>query len=273
MESLDGTDVDAAVPDRVRELVDRHLGELDRAAPGLVERLYLSGSVALGDYHPGVSDIDFLAVMSRPLGPDELAAVAAVHRGMPSSPHYDGVYLDRASVEAMVDDGRAAPHVVDGVFRGDEPCGELNPVLWLTLDRRGVAVRGPATANLDLRVDPDRLRRWNLDNLKEYWQPLAWQVRQAVAERADDAVAHPVGVVWAVLGPGRLHYTLATGQVASKSEAGVYTAGRFPEWAELIERSLAWRRGHEDVSFVTTDAVAAAALIDAVVEDAWLRWG
>lgn len=44
-----------------------YLEVADRLEPGLVEGLYLQGSIALGDYRPGVSDIDFVAVTSRPL--------------------------------------------------------------------------------------------------------------------------------------------------------------------------------------------------------------
>jgi hypothetical protein len=273
MEPTGGTETGASVPAVVRESVDRHLRQLDRSVPGLVDGLYLVGSVALGDYRPGASDVDFLAVTSRPLDAGDLAAVAAVHRSMPDPPQYDGVYLDRDSLVAMPDDGRAAPHVVHGEFHGDDPCGELDPALWLMLTRHGIAMRGPAPADLGLHVDPQRVRRWNLDNLKAYWQPLAAQIRQAVAGRADDATANPVGVVWAVLGPARLHYTLACGEVTSKSGAGRYAAERFPAWAELVRRALAWRDSPDSVGFVTTDAVAAAAMIDAVVDDAWRRFG
>jgi hypothetical protein len=273
MEIMKSAPVNAGVPEEVSELVGRHLRELDEAMPGLIEGLYLTGSVALGDYRPGASDIDFLAVTSRLMFADELAAVAAVHEMMPASPHYDGVYLDRTSFAARLDDRQVVPYVVDGVFFKDEPCGELNPVLWLMLSRRGIVMRGPTAADLGLRVDPDRLRSWNLKNLKEYWLPLAGQIRHAVAERAPDAVANPVGVVWAVLGPARLHYTLATGEVASKSEAGQYAARHFPPWSELVERALGWRSSQDGVSFVTRDAMAATAMIDAVAEDAWRRWG
>jgi hypothetical protein len=218
------TSASTAVPRSVRELVVAHLQEMDGAAPGLVERLYLTGSVALGDYRPGASDVDFLAVTSRPLDAGDLAAVAAAHEGMPAAPHYDGIYLERGALAAAPDDCPVVLHVVNGVFRTEQPCAELNPVLWLMLTRCGIAVRGPSTADLDVRVDPQRLRRWNLDNLKSYWQPLAGQIRQAVAGRAGTDAAGTAGVVWAVLGPARLYYTLATGEVTSKTGAGHYAA-------------------------------------------------
>jgi hypothetical protein len=51
--------------------------------------------------------------------------------------------------------------------------------------------------------------------------------------------------MWAVLGPPRLHYTLATGAVTSKSRAAEYLAGEFPAWADLAGRARRWRAGQE----------------------------
>ena len=78
-------------------------------------------------------------------------------------------------------------------------------------------------------------------------------------------------MVWAVLGPARLHYTLATGEVTSKSGAGRYAIEHFPAWAELTRRAVDWRNGR-DVRFVTADGLAAAAMVGAVIEDALRRW-
>jgi hypothetical protein len=42
--------------------------------------------------------------------------------------------------------------------------------------------------------------------------------------------------------------------------------------AELATRAVACRAG-EPVEFVAADALAAAAMVEAVVADAWRRWG
>jgi hypothetical protein len=49
------------LPADVRRVCAAYLDRADRLAPGLVEGLYLEGSIALGDYRPGVRDIDFVA--------------------------------------------------------------------------------------------------------------------------------------------------------------------------------------------------------------------
>ena len=86
------------LPADVAALVASHTASLDERLPGVVEALYLVGSVALGDYRPGTSDVDFVAIASRPLGPSDRAALAAVHAklGEVSATHCDRCYLDRA---------------------------------------------------------------------------------------------------------------------------------------------------------------------------------
>jgi hypothetical protein len=256
----------------VQQLVDRYLVAMDAALPGLVQMLYLTGSVALGDYRPPHSDVDFLAVTGRTLRDRELDIVAAIHAELPHRPHLDGVYLDRAALAREPDDEPVQPHVLQGVFHADQHCGELNPVLWLTLARYGITVRGPRTASLGLRTDRARLTRWNLDNLTAYWVPLAERMQNRMATRPGDGPVDSGIVCWTVLGPARLHYTLSTGDVTSKSRAGRYVAEHFPDWADLADRSVSYRHGR-DVTFTASDAVAAAALTMAVVRDAWTRWG
>jgi hypothetical protein len=261
----------------IEEVTARYLGAVDEALPGFVQMLYLTGSVALGAYQPGRSDIDTLIVTSREPDADDLTALAAVHAGMPSEPHFDGIYLDQSGLRRQPSDRPVVPFVVNGEFRTDKACGDLNPVLWLIMARYGVPVRGPAVAELDLTLDRAGLRRFNLDNLRTYWAPLADELRKAVADQDDpmdignDPVG-PEGLAWCLLGPARLHYTLASGDVIPKPRVGEYLADAFPQWAELAVRTVRWR-DNEPVGFTVADVRAAADSIDAVVADAWRRWG
>ncbi len=52
------------------------------------------------------------------------------------------------------------------------------------------------------------------------------------------------GPAWGVLGVSRLHYTLATGAIASKCGAGEYAREAFdPRWRHIIDECLRIRRG------------------------------
>jgi Domain of unknown function (DUF4111) len=79
----------------------------------------------------------------------------------------------------------------------------------------------------------------------------------------------PDGVVpWAALGPGRLHATITTGEIISKTAAADYTAKLLPEHRELLARAKAHRLGDDGEPFTVADGYAACDLIDAVVNDA-----
>ncbi|GHJ50943.1 hypothetical protein Nm8I071_02500 [Nonomuraea sp. TT08I-71] len=256
----------------IEALTRRYLHAVDGALPGYVRALYLVGSAALGAWQPGASDVDTVILTSRTPTRDDLAQLARIHTGMPRSPHFDGVYLEPALSRSWPADGRAVPFVVDGEFRTGTPCGELTPVLWLTLQRHGILMRGPAVAELGVRVDPDQLRRYNLDNLREYWQSGVATLPAELAGVAPDTPMDGGVVSWFVLGPARLHYTLGHGDVIAKAAAGEYLAGLFPEYADLARRAVGWRAGGSE-RFTAADLLAAADSVNAVADDAWRRFG
>jgi hypothetical protein len=255
------------VPRVIDELTRTYLGAVDLALPRFVSGLQVVGSAALGAWQPGVSDLDLLILTSRPAADADLAELAKVHAAMPAAPHVDGVYLDPATLAERPADRRVVPFVVNGEFHTDRPCGELTPVLWLTLKRYGIAVRGPKP---DVEVDLAALCRYNLDNLREYWQPTAAEARSYVAELPDDAPVEAFAVEWLVLGPARLHYTLAHADVISKSAAGAYLAELFPAFGDLARRAVRWR-AEQSGTFTVADLKAAAESVDIITEDAWRR--
>jgi Nucleotidyltransferase domain len=262
------------IPREVSALTAAHLACLDDALPGLVEGLYLGGSVALGDYRPGTSDVDFVAVCSRPLCPRDYDHLASAHAlvGAMSATRYDGFYVERSRLAQAPVEGEIVPQSLAGEFRASEPCAQLSPVTWLELRQCGLAVRGVAPEEIVGPVDFGVLRSWLLENLQTYWLGIATLREATVAAAHDEDAFEPGPAMWGTLGPGRLHHTLASGSVISKTEAGRYTADRFPQWADLADRCVRARAG-EEVRFTIADARASAALIRRVVSDAVGRWG
>jgi len=244
------------------------LRRIDTAAPGLVTALYLTGSVALGDFNPPGSDVDGVAVVCRRPDAGDLAALRNVHGEMSGRPYLDLIYLTEAQLSAQPSDAEEVPYSQDGEFRDSGACGQLNPVLWTELSRYGRTVRGATPAERDVTPDPDLLREWNVQNLRTYWAGLANYVRGATADGRDGTEPVDIEMLrWVVLGPPRLHYTLATGGIATKSQAGRYAAERSPRWAELCDRCVR-SRGGEPVTATVDDMRSAAELMAEVIEDA-----
>lgn len=53
---------------------------------GVADAIWVGGSLATGDYVPGVSDLDLVAVASQPLSGDALAEVARLHEDLDAGP-------------------------------------------------------------------------------------------------------------------------------------------------------------------------------------------
>ncbi len=269
------------LPSDVRKATERHLAALDKMAPGLVDSLYLTGSVTLGDYHQGRSDIDFMAFTSRPVtDPEVVALLAQVHAFLltdlqavlPATGHYDGNYVALGGLPAVPDDQPRGPHVVNGTFHGNEVNGHLTPATWTEFAKYAIAIRGPERGELGISVSPDRLSTWLLGNLNAYWKRRAVDgITMLRKLDASEALAGEI-VAWDALGAARLHYTLATGDIASKAAAGEYAIGLFPDYTEVVSAALSWRTTGAG-EFTYADWGSCAELILDIVADANRRFG
>jgi Domain of unknown function (DUF4111)/Nucleotidyltransferase domain len=253
------------LPQRVSALVAERLATVDAALHGSVTALWVTGSAASGDWRPDRSDVDFVAATSRVPALTDVEALAALHAA-PGEPPYDGIYVAESDLAAPPSAEEPAAHVTDGEF-GTGPCGYCTPAAWLELRQNGVAVRGLQPPELVPAPGPAALRSWLLGNLRGYWSDTAAHAERVGAERPVAAPVDGYPVVWMVLGAPRLHATLTTGRIVSKTAAGAYAAERFPVYADLAERCVRWRAG-EPEDFTMADGLRAAALIRAVVADA-----
>lgn len=252
------------LPHQARTALDEYLTALDAAVGEIARGIYVTGSAALGDWRPQRSDLDILTVTARRLEDGELAALEALHAGLPGRPYRDAIYLPAEAVGA--DSADRYPSAVDGVLHRARY--RPDPVLWATLDRHGLTVRGPAARGLGVGPGEAWLRDWNHGNLESYWRPWAANARTILAGRGPGDPVPGDSVAWAALGPGRLHATITTGQIISKTAAADYTAKLLPQHRDLLARAKAHRLGAVDGAFTTADGQAACDLIDAVVNDA-----
>jgi predicted nucleotidyltransferase len=219
------------VPDQVMAVVADYLSVVDESVS-----LYLVGSVALNDFRPGASDIDFVAVTDEPVDLDAIRRVHGEVTARHPRPYFDGLYTTWSEL------ARDPRHVAPGVQVHEHTVhastrGERHPVTWHTLAQCGVAVRGPEKP--DVWTDAAVLAESVRENLDAYWR--VWHRKES---RLGLATFIDWGPAWAVLGVSRLHYTLTTGRITSKYEAGVHARKTFPaEWHRIVDECLRIRRG------------------------------
>ncbi|MES2708353.1 MAG: aminoglycoside adenylyltransferase domain-containing protein [Verrucomicrobiota bacterium] len=215
----------------------------DDQLPGRIRGLYLSGSLALGDYRAGRSDIDFVAVSDTALEGAELERLRRVHmelRRTVRGPKLDGVYLTWAAL-AAAPAGLSVPYCLRDRF---EPGGDfaVNPVTWRLLEQHALTLRGPARPVV--HRDDGMLREWCRENLRSHWGSWARSAQGYGLDRLFSLARELV--VWGVLGVARPHATIRTGRMISKTAAGMYALEAFPpRWSAIIREALAGRGGDD----------------------------
>ena len=243
-------------------LVAPYLALADRLVPGRVTAFYLVGSAALGSFRLGRSDIDFVAVIDGDLRKAEIVHLRALHaaagaysawsalrRGhTPLSGTCNGVYIEKQDLRRPVSE--IVPVVSHSARNFSVGHGSgVNPVEWKVLVDHGITIRGPAPDSLGLNPQTDLLRAWNLNNLDSYWRPWAEGALAGPRPGGQRVTPSPFfrprrSTASAVLCAPRLHYTIATGEIASKEAAGEYALEVFDDrWHPIIREGLAYRRG------------------------------
>jgi hypothetical protein len=224
----------SSLPPAVVPTIDDYLDAVDNAAPGLVTGLYVTGSIALDDYQPAISDIDAVAVCSGRPDAVQCKALAQLHT---SGPKVDVLY---ATVEDLAADPRALslPCSILGEFKSTGAFA-ANPVEWRTLATKALPVRGGPLDAATVWFDADVLRRWNLANLDDYWVAKTGEGERV---RPEFWTRWESGLQWVVLGIPRLHHTIVTNEVISKSAAGAYALDIVEEcWHDVVRAAVALR--------------------------------
>lgn len=223
---------------------------------GRVVGFYVVGSTAYGEFRPDRSDLDFIAVLDerregdcRRIRRAQLRSIArtgtraVLHARFQGAGTCNGVYVTTADLTRPVTAIEPiGSHT--GIQCTCRDAFDVNPVVWKTFAERGIPLRGPQPADLSLDPQPELLRRWNLANLNSYWRSVAY----ANASGSPGPHWRPYSprwvTAWGVLGPARMHHTIATGAIASKAQAGEYAFDVFgAEWHPIIDDALTYWRG------------------------------
>ncbi|MCI0399414.1 MAG: DUF4111 domain-containing protein [Chloroflexi bacterium] len=201
--------------------------------------LYLHGSLALGDFNPNRSDIDFVVVTAGDLPNEMVLALAAMHERIAAGDarwgvELEGSYIPRRALRRYDPADARHPHIE----RGGKLRVEQHESDWVMqrhiLREHGVALAGPALQTLIDPVRPDDLRQAVRGIL--WW----WELQLTDTSRVEKSGYQ----AYAILTMCRIFYTLQHGAIVSKPLAARWAQEALDErWAGLIERALVWRNG------------------------------
>lgn len=227
------------LPAEVDQVTQAFLSLTDDALPGVIEGLYLHGSIGFAEWFEATSDIDYVAVLRGRPDDATVDALRTVHAQLAEEfprPPFDGFHITRDDLARTPFDCPDVPCTQAGYFY-DLARLDVHPVTWHELARHGVVVRGPELRESEIWTDSKVLRQYTYDNLRSYWSEQADALRQFPDEAAKTDI-----VTWFVLGVSRLHHLLATDRLTSKSGAGRYALDAFDtRWHPVIREALVVR--------------------------------
>jgi hypothetical protein len=211
--------------------VVRHLaGRLDGL--GWVTDLLVAGSLATGDYVPGVSDLDLVALTGGPVGPARQETLASLHRELDQGAA-QGLDLGCVYVDAgrLADLGALHPTWTHGSLVQRS----LSGVTRAELVRHGFAVLGRPPAAVLPEMTDDDVRRAARAELCGYWAHAArrplWWLNPVIADLGLTSMA-------------RGRHALQTGRLLTKTQA--IEQAHAPAW--LKDQLRARRQGQQVAS-------------------------
>ncbi len=244
------------LPESARAVVSQFVDALSSIAPGGVEGVYLTGSLAMDDFHPAKSDIDFLVLCTALPDGEFLAQLEQIHkehrRRFPA-PALSGVYLTRDALHAPRPEAARVLSWHDGrLLYGPF---EMAPVSLAELRHCAITFFGPPAGSLPVGTDPYALNRFLHENINTYWT--RWINRHASwLGRRTLLVLFPRLTEWAVLGVARQLCTLQTGRIVSKTEAGYYCLEKLPpQFHPVLREAIAVRRDERTYPFLRSYAI------------------
>jgi hypothetical protein len=212
--------------------------------------LYLSGSLAYGDFVPERSDIDLQAVVQNPLTQDELRSVEQLHRQIERrSPLWadriECSYVPLELMRELTPPATTRPWWGFGTFYAEAPAGNEWIINHYLLSKHGIALEGPDFNQLIPPIDVDSVRRASARDLFQEWVP-----------KIGDAewLSNSHYQSYLVLNLCRILRTVIGGEPGSKKVAGEWAKAAYPRWQSLIEEAERWTYG--DTMKRQADAVA-----------------
>lgn len=250
-----------SIPTEVTALLQQLLIAVQAVLNEQFVGLYLTGSLAIGDFNPHRSDIDFVVVTTNVLDKKTVTALAAMHTRLRNSGAFwaarlDGDYVPQAALRRYDPIQARYPHLGDDGHFAVEQQGGGAVIQYHTLRESGIVLAGPP---IQPRIDPisaDELRQAALEILVNWWQP----------KLADSAILNGDDYqVYAVLTMCRMLYTLRFGEIVSKPVAARWALGVVDgRFTTLIQQADAWQNGmpfdklDETVDFIRYTLAAAS---------------
>lgn len=216
--------------------------QLQQQLPQLIQGIYVTGSLALNDFYPTKSDIDFVVLCDH-LPEKKEASLLNIHRLIAKVypfPPLSGSYVTIKNFLSTTSEVSITLNFHEGSLRHGK--FEMAPVVIAELKSEAITVSGPEAASLNIPLNQHQLKEFLHHNINSYWRN--WIDRHSrLSKRKILLILFPRLTEWGILGVARQLYTLHTGKIVSKTEAGLYCLKELPEkYDSIIKLALETRK-------------------------------
>jgi Nucleotidyltransferase domain len=198
-------------PDETGPLLDRFAAEAGGVVP--LAALWAHGSLALGDYQPGRSDLDLVALTEAALSSAQVQDLRRMHEALhgqvPLAEKLHCSYVVRGELDDMGRDHLTWAH-------GELFARIVSPVSRRELHQGGLCLLGPVPATVVPPVTDQALADYIRGDLRDYWYPHTEQA---------DLWLRDIWVDLGLLTFARATVTLREGRLITKREALEVLAG------------------------------------------------
>lgn len=154
------------LPAVVRPLLDRFAADVGGVLP--LTALWAHGSLALGDYQPGRSDLDLVALIETAPASEQKQDMRRVHKALHSQvPLAEKLHCSYVVRSELDDTGRS--HLTWA--HGELFERIVSPVTRRELSQGGLSLLGPDPAAVVPPVSDDELADYVRDDMRYYWYP------------------------------------------------------------------------------------------------------
>lgn len=226
-------DVNAMIDDLTREtrdiLRDNLLG------------LYLTGSLSYGDFNRNSSDIDLVAIVRRPVSPQELTQLQAMHQRIEVkhpiwAARVEASYTPQAMLANVLPPNEPRPYYGEATFYPAAQYGNEWIINNYWLCTASIALTGASFTTLLPNVDMADVQQASLRDLFREWEPKL---------REPEWLDNPHYQTYLVVNLCRILYTVMQGKLGSKKVSAAWVKSAYPQWQPLIAAAEAWGYGVE----------------------------
>ncbi len=222
----------------INALIELILSSLQHILGAKLIGLYLHGSLVIGDFDPGISDIDLVAALSMQIDEREFAALQTMHSDIVQQyrewdNRIEVCYISLAALNTV----RSRTSQIANISPGEPLHMRESTREWLSnwylVREKGAALFGPSPKEF---IEPI--------SKEEFIQAIKAHAR-AWGEWIHDMHTWK-GHAYAILTMCRALYTCTNGEQVSKKQAGLWVQQTLPQWSQLIRNAFLWRENQHN---------------------------